>query len=728
MTDINSSQSFGHNSNISFGSKQLNVQTGHLAKQAGGSALISVGDTVILATATVSPDVKEGQDFFPLTVDYRERTYAAGRIPGGFFKRETRPREKEILTSRLVDRTIRPLFPEGFRNVVQINTIVLSCDQVNDTDIPSIIGASLALGLSSIPFTGPVAAVRVGQLNGNFVLNPTLAEQKESALDLVVAGNEKGILMVESGSNELSEEKILEALGLAQEEITRSCFEQSAFIKQYGKPKSDFVAPAKDAELVRLVEESAREKIRALVRIAEKAERESATSKMKSDTLAALAEKFPEQSAVINELIEEIMYHEARALILREKVRTDGRKWDQIRPITCQVKVLPRTHGSAVFTRGQTQALATVTLGTPDDKQVMDDLEGEYKERFLLHYNFPSFSTGETKPERSPGRREIGHGALARRALLPLLPAEESFPYTIRVVSDILESNGSSSMASVCGGSLALFDAGVPMKSPCSGIAMGLITGNLESNPDDFAILSDIMGMEDHLGDMDFKVAGTVNGITSLQMDLKVSGVSLAIMKRALEQARVGRLYILDKMQSYFGQPRIELSQFAPKMVITKIPVDKIGALIGPGGKNIRRIMELTLAQIDVEDDGKVFISGTDAPGVERAKGMVDAMVAEIEIGKTYTGKVTRLMNFGAFVEILPGKEGLVHISQLDIKRVEKVEDVVKEGDVITVKCVEIDMQGRVNLSRKALLPGGGDGEGGGDSSRSRRHPTEQRR
>ncbi len=710
---------------IPFGTKELEIEVGRVAKQAAGSALVRIGETVLLVTATINPEIREGQDFFPLTVDYRERTYAAGKIPGGFFKREMRARDKEILISRLVDRSIRPLFPKGFKNAVQVNIILLSCDCDNDTEIPSIVGASAVISLSQIPFSGPLGAVRVGLIDGKFVLNPTLSEQKLSRMDLVVAGSPKGLMMIECGSSEIPEEKILEALEVAEKEIISLCEHQEKLVKGCGKDKIKFEAPVIDAGMLKAVEESVRPKIKELIRTPEKAKRENAFSEVKKGMIAMLSKSYPEQEIVIGEIIEEVLYVESRALVLNEKVRTDGRKWDQIRPITCEVGVLPRTHGSSLFTRGQTQALVTVTLGTSDDMQIMDELPGEYKERFMLHYNFPGFATGETKPERSPGRREIGHGALARKSLLPLLPSAELFPYSLRVVSEILESNGSSSMASVCGGSLALLDAGVPMKSPCAGIAMGLISDFKKESGTKYAILSDIMGMEDHLGDMDFKVAGTKDGVTALQMDVKIEGIPLELLREAVAQAKKGREFIMDKMNQLISQHRLELSIFAPKMTVVMIPVEKIGALIGPGGKNIRKIIEESKAEVNVDDDGKVSISSSDSAAVEKAKSMVESVVAEVEVGKVYKGKVTRLMSFGAFVEVLPGKEGLVHISQLDTARVEKVEDILKEGDEITVKCIEIDMQGRVNLSRKALLPGGEE-EGGGESrprSRSSRPP-----
>ena len=713
-----------HTVELSFGNRKIVVETGRMAKQASGSVLVRDGDSVVLVAVAVAPDVKAAQDFFPLTVDYRERTYAAGRIPGGFFKRETRAREKETLTSRLIDRSVRPLFPEGFLNAVQVSALVLSSDQVYDTDIMSIVGASVALSISIAPFAGPIAAVRIGEINGQFVINPTFPEQKDSTLELVVAGNKDSIMMIESGAQEISEEKMLEALTLAQKEIKISCQEQEQFIKTHGKPKMVFVPETIDAKLQSSVESVAREKIRQSVRTPDKAQREDSFSAIKKEIVSSLNAQYPEQSGVIGAIIEKILYEEARALILDDKVRADGRKYTDIRPITCEVGVLPRTHGSALFTRGQTQALVTVTLGTPEDQQIIDDLEGEFKERFMLHYNFPGFATGECRPDRSPGRREIGHGALARKALLPLLPVAENFPYTLRIVSDIFESNGSSSMASVCGGSLALFDTGVQTKAPCSGIAMGLIVDERPGKENNVAILSDILGMEDHLGDMDFKVAGTADGITALQLDLKIHGISLELLARALQQAKAGRLHILGKMNEALSVARGEFSAFAPKMTILRIPVEKIGALIGPGGKNIRKIIEESGAEVNVEDDGQVFLSGTDAEAVERARAMVQGCTAEAEVGRVYQGRVTRIMEFGAFVEILPGKEGLVHVSQLDLNRVENVTDVVKEGDPIEVKCVEIDNQGRVNLSRKAVLLGDKDP---GNYSRPPARPSSSR-
>jgi polyribonucleotide nucleotidyltransferase len=695
---------------IEIGGKKISFEVGSVAAQANGAVIVRIGDTVTFTAAVMGKKPRLDRDFFPLTVDYRERTYAAGRIPGGFFKREGKQRDREILICRLTDRPIRPLFAEHMRNEVQISTLSLSYDGANDTDIPAMIGASVALSVSDIPFNGPTGAVRIGRIEERFVINPTLEEREVSTLDLVVAGKKDSILMVECGSDELPEALLLEALSVAQQEINRLCDLQIELVKKIGKPKVTIPAPEENADLVRRVEELARGEFKKAVRIAEKTEREKFIDEVAAKTQEQMAEAFPEKAGDIAAVLGRIEYEEARRLILDEQVRTDGRKFDQIRPITIETAVLPRTHGSALFTRGQTQALATVTLGSPADQQIMDELVGEYKERFLLHYNFPGFSTGEAKPERGPGRREIGHGALARRALVPLLPDPEQFAYTIRIVSEILESNGSSSMASVCGGSLALFDAGVPMKAPCAGVAMGLV-----KEGDRSAVLTDIMGMEDHLGDMDFKVCGTEAGVTALQMDIKIEGISIELMRQALDQARAGRLYILDLMKKALPQPKAELSPYAPRMTVVQIPVDKIGALIGPGGKNIRRIIEESGANVDVEDDGKVYITSLDGPSMEIAREMVSGLTAEAEVGKIYKGKVVRIMpRLGAFVEIMPGKDGLVHISQLDVNRVERVEDVVNVGDTIEVKCVEIDQQGRVNLSRKAVLKPGSELEGGG--------------
>jgi polyribonucleotide nucleotidyltransferase len=690
---------------IQIGDKKVIFEVGEMARQAAGSCLVRMGETVVLVAAANGTKPRLDRDFFPLTVDYRERTYAAGRIPGGFFKREGKARDGEILTCRIIDRSIRPLFPEHLRLEVQISALALSHDGLHGTDIIALLGASLSLGLSSLPWNGPIGAIRIGRVDERFVLNPTLDEQDRSTMDLVVAGKKGSILMVESGSFELSEEMLVEALVIAQTEIDRLCDLQMDLIRRIGKPKMEAPAPVIDGELSRKVNELARGRFKEAVRTADKASREALIAGIHKDVNEKLATDYPDAGATIGGLLDGIEYEEARHLILHENRRSDGRGFEDIRTITIRTGVLPRTHGSTLFTRGQTQSLATATLGSPADQQIMDVLEGEYKERFMLHYNFPGFSTGEPKPERGPGRREIGHGALARRALLPLLPDPEKFPYTLRVVSDILESNGSSSMATVCGGSLALFDAGVPMKRACAGIAMGLV-----KEGDRAVVLTDILGMEDHLGDMDFKVAGTTEGVTALQMDIKIEGISIDLMKRALEQAKRARLFLLGKMTEALAEPRPELSSHAPRMEVVQIPVAKIGALIGPGGKNIRRIIEESGAQVDVEDDGKVYITALDRASLETAKHQVESYSAEVELGKIYKGTVVRIMpKLGAFVEVIPGKDGLVHISQLDVKRVEKVEDAVKVGDEIEVKVIEIDAMGRVNLSRKAVLQPGSE-------------------
>lgn len=672
--------------------KEISIESGKLAKQANGACVVRVGDTMVLVTAVASSTPKEGTDFMPLTVDYKERAYSTGRFPGGFFKREAKPKESEILVSRLIDRSIRPLFSEFWRNDTQIVAMVISHDGENPSDIISIIGASVALHLSNIPFEKDIASVRIGRINGEFVVNPTIKEREQSDLDLVVSGTEEALTMVEAGAGELSEQEMLDALNLAKEEISKIC----KFIKALPtKEKLPVTEPVIDANLKAEVEAETLPKAQECVTIKEKTQREVTWATFKKEMQDKLAEKYPEQSALIDYVMEDIFYKEARKLVLTKNIRTDGRALTEIRPITCEVGYLPRAHGSAIFTRGQTQSLATVTLGSPEDKQVMDELTGEYKERFLLHYNFPGYATGEPKPERSPGRREIGHGNLARRGLKPILPEEKDFPYAIRIVSDITESNGSSSMASVCGGCLALLDAGVPIKATCAGIAMGLM-----KEGDNYVILTDIMGMEDHLGDMDFKVVGTRKGITALQMDIKIDGLTTEIMAKALEQARVGRMEIIGKIEATLPQPRPELSKYAPRMVSFVIPQSKIGTVIGPGGKTIKGIQESTGVEISIEEDGTVFISSPNALAVETAKSMVEGLTAEVEVGKEYKGKVTRIMNFGAFVEILPGKEGLVHISKLSKKHVKKVEDVVSVGEEIVVKVDEIDKQGRINLSK----------------------------
>jgi len=680
---------------VEIAGKKFIIESGKVAKQANGSCTVQIGDTIVLAAAVASKEPEPDIDFMPLTVDYRERTYAAGRIPGGFFKREARPREGEILISRLIDRSIRPLFPEYWRNDTQISIIVLSHDGENDSDMASILGASVALYVSDLPFAVPVTSVRVGKINGQFVVDPLIGEQKLSSLDLVVSGTEEALTMVEAGAQELSESEVLEALNLAREAIKKACLFQKTFP---AKAKIRVLEPQYNSLLKMDIEAEAVSKAEFCVTIKEKDKRESFWNSFKKDISARLLKKYEEElPATIDAILEYIFYKKARELILSKKIRTDGRSLEEIRPIVCETDVFPRVHGSSLFTRGQTQALATVTLGTPNDMQVIDELTGEYKERFMLHYNFPGFATGEPKGERSASRREIGHGNLARRALKPILPSEEDFGYTIRVVSDILESNGSSSMASVCGGSLALFNAGVPVKSSCAGIAMGLIKEGGE-----YVILTDIMGMEDHLGDMDFKVAGTRKGITALQMDIKISGLTTEIIAQALEQAKRGRFFILDKMDAAISAPKNYLSDYAPRMLTLSIPQDKIGELIGPGGKNIRKIQEDNNVKIDIEETGKVFISGVESSGVESAKEYIESLTVEAEVGKIYKGRIVKIMAFGAFAEILPGKEGLIHISQFSRRRINKVEDVVKEGDEVRVKVIEIDNQGRINLSVKA--------------------------
>jgi len=680
---------------VEIAGKKFIIESGKVANQANGSCTVRIGDTVVLATAVASKEPKPDVSFIPLTVDYRERTYAAGKIPGGFFKRETRPRDGEILISRLIDRSIRPLFPEYWRNDTQISVIVLSHDGENDSGMASILGTSVALYISDLPFTMPIASVKVGKINGQLVINPLIREQKLSSLDLVVSGTEEALTMVEAGAQEFSENEMLEALSLARATIKEVCLFQRMLPT---KAKIEVVEPQYNLLLKTDIEAEAVSKAEFCVTIKEKSERESFWNSFKKDISARLLKKYEEElPATIDAILEDIFYKKARELILSKKVRTDGRGLEEIRHITCETDVFPRVHGSSLFTRGQTQALATVTLGTPNDMQIVDELAGEYKERFMLHYNFPGFATGESKGERSASRREIGHGSLARRALKPILPSEEDFSYTIRIVSDILESNGSSSMASVCGGSLALFNAGVPVKSSCAGIAMGLIKEGSE-----YVILTDIMGMEDYLGDMDFKVAGTRKGITALQMDIKISGLSTEIIAQALEQARRGRFFILDKMDAVISSPKNYLSDYAPRMLTLSIPQNKIGELIGPGGKNIRKIQEDNNVKIDIEETGKVFISGVESADVESAKEYIESLTAEAEVGKIYKGRIVKIMAFGAFAEILPGKEGLIHISQFSKQRINKVEDVVKEGDEVRVKVIEIDSHGRINLSVKA--------------------------
>jgi polyribonucleotide nucleotidyltransferase len=685
-----------------FAGRPLTLETGRMARQAAGAAVLRYGDTMVLAAVTVSPNVST-LPFFPLTVEYREKTYAAGKIPGGFLKREGRPSDKEILASRLIDRSIRPLFPEGFKNEVQVLVTVISADQENDADILGVVAASTALSLSSVPWNGPLAGVRVGRVEGNWILNPTFQQLEFSTIDLVVSGSADSIMMVEGGSLEVSEAEMLEALKVAQKGIRDVIGIEKQLIDKAGAaPKLQWTKAAVDAELQSRAAEAAEGPMATAINAADKASRASGVKGVKEQAQAALLEQFPEKGRDISNELEDIEYRVMRKQVLERSERVDGRDLDTIRPITIETGAIPRTHGSALFTRGQTQALVSVTLGTTDDEQRIDsiDVAGETTKSFMLHYNFPPYSTGEVKMIRGTSRREIGHGALAERALQPLLPQYEDFPYTLRVVSEILESNGSSSMATVCGGSLALMDAGVPMKAPCAGVAMGLIKEGSK-----VAILTDILGSEDHLGDMDFKVAGTEKGITSIQMDIKIEGLELKIMEQALEKARKGRLHILKEMGKVLPTARPDLSQYAPRIFTMQIKPDKIGDVIGPKGKTIRGIQDATGAKISIEDSGLVTISAVGGEAGEKARAMVAAITTEPEVGRTYEGPVKSTTAFGAFVEILPGVEGLLHISELQHGRTEKTEDVVKKGDIVQVKLLEVDDRGRMKLSRKALLP-----------------------
>ncbi len=682
------------------GGRELSIETGHVARQAHGAVMVRYGDTIVLVAVVASEKDAEEQDFFPLTVDYREKSYAIGRIPGGFFKREGKPKETEVLGARLIDRPIRPLFPEGFRRETQVYCTVLSSDQENPADVLGIIGASAALSISPIPFLGPIAAVRIGLIDGEYVLNPTFSQLETSLLDLVVAGSRDAIVMVEGGAREVPEADVVAALNLAHGHIKNLVKLQEELVARVGKPKMGFVAVGPSPELRARVEELALAPLREAIAVRDKTARRAALEGVRQIVQAALEAEFPDAERHVAQVVAEMEERLVRRMILDEGIRLDGRGVDDIRPITCEVGILPRVHGSALFTRGQTQSLATVTLGTKVDEQKIEDLMGESYKSYMLHYNFPPYAVGEARPSRGPGRREIGHGALAERAIEPTMPSEQVFPYTVRIVSDILESNGSSSMATVCAGSLALMDAGVPIRAATAGIAMGLIKDDGRA-----VILTDILGDEDHLGDMDLKVAGTRAGVTACQMDIKITGIGTEEISAALEKARQARLAILDVMEQTIAQPRPNLSPYAPRITILKVRTSKIGEIIGPGGKNIRQITEETGAKIDIEDDGRVIIAAVDEECSRKAREWIERIVQEAEVGKTYTGKVKRITNFGAYVEYLPGKEGLVHISQLEHHRVGKVEDVVQEGQEITVQCIGIDEMGRVDLSRKALLP-----------------------
>jgi polyribonucleotide nucleotidyltransferase len=690
-----------HRREIQVGSRTISLETGKLAKQADGAVLVRSGDTVVLVTACRAPSAREGIDFLPLTVDYREYTYASGRIPGGFFKREGKPSEKEVLTSRLIDRPIRPLFPSGWRYETQVIALVLSADTENDSDVLAITGASAALAASSIPFEKTIAGVRVGRINGEFVVNPTFAQRKESTLDLVVAGSVDGIVMVEAGAKEVTEADAVGALEAAHAAIKQIVTGIDALAAGAGKQKLAVAKKEIGHDFYREVEEKVYVPLSEAMRIRGKLENYDRVDQVLEEFVASIPEGEVQRRIEAKQIFHELKEKVLRDEVLERGLRLDGRRFDEIRPIWSEVGVLPRTHGSVVFTRGETQALVTCTLGTADDEQKVEHVSGEFYKRFMLHYNFPPFSVGEVAFLRGPGRREVGHGALAERALTPVVPGEDQFAYTVRIVSDILESNGSSSMASVCGGSMAMMDAGVPLKAQVAGIAMGLI---MDEKTGKYAVLSDIAGAEDHYGDMDFKVAGTSAGITALQMDIKVSGVTAEVMRKALEQARQGRLHILAEMAKTIAEPRTSMSAFAPRIVTIRIPVDKIRDVIGPGGKMIRSIIERTGVKIDVEDDGKVNVASSDGESAQKAIGIIQELTATPELNKTYMGKVQRITDFGAFVEIMPGTDGLLHVSEIANHRVKDVRDELKEGQQVLVKVINIDPTGKIRLSRKALL------------------------
>jgi polyribonucleotide nucleotidyltransferase len=717
-------------SELTLGGKTISVEVGKVAKQASGAALISCEGTTILMTAVASKEPREGVDFFPLTVDVEEKMYAAGKIPGGFFRREGRPSEKSILTARLIDRPIRPCFPDGFRNEVQVIATILSVDQVNPPDILALNGASLALFISDIPFQGPVGAVRIGRISGEWVINPTYQELEFSELDIVVAGREYyedgerkiGLLMVEAGAKEVPEEVVVNAFEEASKSIAQIIDFQKKVAKKVGKPKMETELYKIDSEIEAKVRKLATGEIKKAVRIKDKKEREEKLEQIRKDIIEKLLPEYGERLEVvvfqeeeeilgevrfptlgpeadIKEVLKEIEKEEMRRMIVEENRRADGRSSEKIRPISVEVGVLPRTHGSALFTRGQTQVLTVATLGTTSEEQILDTLETEESKRYMHHYNFPPYCTGETRPLRGPRRREIGHGALAERALIPVIPSEKEFPYTIRLVSEVLESNGSTSMASVCGSTLALMDAGVPIKAPVAGIAMGLI-----KEKEKVAILTDILGMEDALGDMDFKVAGTEKGITALQMDIKIEGLTIDIIERALQQAKEARMFILKKMLSVIDKPREKLSPYAPRIYTLSVSPDKIGDIIGPGGKRIRSIIDETGVTIDIEQDGTVFIASKDEMSAEKAKEIIESIVRDVKVGEKFLGTVTRVADFGAFVEILPGKEGLVHVSKLTTRRLKSAKESVKPGDKLLVEVLEIDNLGRINLASVEYL------------------------
>jgi polyribonucleotide nucleotidyltransferase len=686
---------------MDFAGRPLSIEVGKLAKQASGAALVRYGDTAVFVTATGSKDAREDADFFPLTVDYEEKMYAVGKIPGGFIKREGKPPESATLFARLIDRPIRPLFPKTYRHDVHVVAYDFSVDPDNAPEIAAMIGASVSLAMSHLPWAGPIAGVRVGRIDGQLILNPTVEQGAQSDMDIVVAGTKDAILMVEGGAKQVPEADILDAIMFAHEEIKKVVEFQLSFLDKISVPKQEFVEKEPPADIVEAVHAYGEAKMKEAICEADKIAREEKMNTVEADIYDHFAEIYPDNQSDVAEITQKMIKEIVRHMIAVDKIRPDGRKVDEVRPVSCEVGLFKRTHGSALFTRGQTQAMSFATLAPLSEAQHIDGVGIETERRYMHHYNFPSFSVGETKSSRGPGRREIGHGKLAERALTQVLPTEEEFPYAIRVVSEILESNGSSSMASVCGSTLSLMDAGVPIQAPVAGVAMGLVTKG-----DDFTILTDIQGMEDALGDMDFKVAGTTKGVTAIQMDIKIKGLKREILAQALQQAHEGRLHIMSKMMEAISEPRKELSPFAPRIVTIHIDPDKIRDIIGPGGKIIKQITEETGAKIDIEDDGTVYVAAVDQAGGQKAIDWIKKLTEDVEVGKTYIGKVTRLMDFGAFVEVLPGKEGLCHISQLANERVEKVEDAVSIGDEIMVKCVEIDSQGRVNLSRKATLPG----------------------
>ncbi|TET93810.1 MAG: polyribonucleotide nucleotidyltransferase [Candidatus Zixiibacteriota bacterium] len=715
-----------HKVEFELGGRMMTIECGHLANQANGAVTVRYADSMVVSTVCARTEPKKGFDFFPLTIEYREKSYAAGKIPGGFFKREGRPSGKEIISARIIDRPIRPLFPPDFKGETQCISYIISHDQQNDTDILALVGTGAALAVSDVPFEKTIAGVRVGRIDGQLVINPTIGKLDESDMSIAMAGSADSITMVEGGGREVSEEDLMEALVFGHDHI-KMIIEKIEELKAVcGKKTFEYEPSVIDETLVGKVKEMVGNRLDEFNRIGDKETRRSNKKKMAQEIMEALAEEFPESELDIKMVINDLDAETMRKMILEENRRIDGRGFDDIREITCEVGYLPRAHGSAVFTRGQTQALVAVTLGTKIDEQRLDELEGESTKSYMLHYNFPPFSTGETKPIRGTNRREIGHGMLAERALFPVIPTEAGFPYTVRVVSDIMESNGSSSMASVCGGSLALMDAGVPIKSAVAGIAMGLI-----KSEDKVVILTDILGDEDHFGDMDFKVSGTTEGVTAIQMDIKISGLDIETMRLALEKAKQARLKILDAMNATISKHRDQLSEYAPRIIIIKINPSKIGDVIGPGGKMIRSITDETGVKIDIDDDGTVLIASTDAEAGRRAKERVEAIVEEAEVGKVYDGTVNRVTGFGAFVEILPGTDGLLHISELDNQRVNRVEDIVNLGDRVTVKVISIDQDGKIRLSRRALLPRGPgtDHEQDRDRDRDRnRKPARPRR